>query len=154
MVLKDFRKYLPIALGLLFLYSGFYKALYPGAATHALRALDIPRSIANATIVGVTTLEIYLGIILLFRKDLKYGLMLATGLVFAFTVFLWYLSTLAHPPSCGCMALTGIFKSNKQNAVFGVFRNCVILYLLKLSYDYYVKPSSLEHPSAALGATG
>lgn len=140
MTFRNVGKYLPIALGLLFLYSGLSKALSPGAATHALRAVDVPRSLAEGIVVGVTILEIYLGIILLLRKDLRYGLAMVTGLLFAFTVFLWYLSTLAHPPSCGCMAITGIFKSNKHNAIVGIFRNCVLLYLGKVAHDYYFKP--------------
>jgi hypothetical protein len=35
--------------------------------------------------------------------------------------FLWYLSTLANPPSCGCLGLTGMFDSSRHDAVFGIF---------------------------------
>ena|SRR5437879_2751104 len=60
-----------------------------------------------------------------------------------------YLSTLAHPPSCGCLRLTGIFKSRKQEALFGLFRNCLILWSLKLAYDYYF-PRTLVTSDAKL----
>jgi len=56
------------------------------------------------------------------------------------TGYLWYLSTLADPPKCGCLGLTGMFNSSKHEALFGVFRNCVILGALKLSFDHHFKP--------------
>jgi hypothetical protein len=56
------------------------------------------------------------------------------------------LSMLANPPSCGCMGLTQLFKSNKHNAVFGLLRNCVILWLLKGAYDYYCKSQTVLRP--------
>ena len=62
------------------------------------------------------------------------------AIMLGFTIYLWYLSMLANPPSCGCLGLTGIFKTNKREALVGVLRNCVILWALKLSYDYHFKP--------------
>lgn len=53
------------------------------------------------------------------------------------------------PPSCGCLGLTGIFKSRKQEALFGLFRNCLILWALKLAYDYYF-PRTLVTSDAKL----
>ncbi len=101
--------------------------------------MELNPLLANWTVIGVTVLELYLGIILLFKLDLKYGLSLATALMFVFTCYLFFLANMAHPPSCGCLGLTGLFKSNKQDALFGVFRNCVILWGLKLGYDYQGK---------------
>ncbi len=138
-MIRFLGKWTPALLGLLFLYSGIYKLIYPGQATMALVALDFKVGWANAAIVAVTIVELYLGSILLLKLDLAYGLGMATALMFAFTVFLWYLSRLAHPPSCGCMGLTGVFLSNRHNALFGIFRNVVILWLLKFAHDYYVK---------------
>lgn len=139
-------KWTPTLVGLLFIYSGIYKLVHPGQATLALVALDFKPGWANAAITTVTMVELYLGILLLFKVDLRYGLWLATGLMFAFTVFLWYLSLLAHPPACGCMGLTGLFLSNRHNALFGIFRNCVILWLLKFGYDYYIKAPQTVPP--------
>src|SRR5262245_11496817 len=132
-------KFTPTALGVLFAFSGLYKVLYPGEATYALMSLDAFHSFAATIIICVTGLELYLGTILLLRLDVGYGLWAATVLMFVFTGFLWYLSTLAHPPSCGCMGLTGMFKSTKQAALFGLIRNCLILWCLKLSIDYYAE---------------
>jgi len=38
-----------------------------------------------------------------------------------------------------------MFNSSKHEALFGVFRNCVILWALKLSFDHHFKPE----PAAA-----
>lgn len=132
-------KYVPRFVGLLFLYAGVHKMLYPGEATLALYSLDLPFVLANALVTTVIILEFYLGVILVLKIDLKYALTLSMSLMFLFTVYMWYLSTLANPPSCGCLGLTGIFRSNKQAALFGLCRNVVILWLLKLSYNYYFK---------------
>src|SRR5579859_3807583 len=142
-------KSVPIVLGLLFLYSGTYKLFFPGEATYAVMALDFSVSSARAILVIVTAMELYLGALLITRKDLRYTLSAAAGLITMFTGFLWYLSTLAHAPSCGCLGLTGIFNNGKHDAIFGVFRNCVILWALKLSYDAYAfgrSPSLLTRP--------
>jgi len=103
------------------------------------RVRSISKGLAILTILAVTIVELYLGIILVAKVDLKYGLGLTTALVFVFAVFLCYLSTLANPPSCGCMGLTAVFESNRHNAIFGLFRNCVILWLLNAGYAYYYK---------------
>ncbi len=124
-------------LGALLLYSGLYKALSPADATFALVSLDLPYWLARWAIILVTAIELYLGLLLVGKIDLRYGLAAATLLMFAFTAFLWYLSTLANPPACGCLGLTWAFASGKRGAVLGIARNCVILWLLKTSYDYY-----------------
>lgn len=134
-------KSVPLLLGGLFLFSGGYKLFFPGEATYALKSLEFSQWLANATIITVTAIELYLGWALVLRQDLKRTLTAAIVLMLGFTVFLWYLSTLAHPPSCGCMGLTGIFRSTKQAAIFGLFRNCAILWGLKLSYDFYFAPA-------------
>ena len=125
----------PILLGAVFLYAGIAKLLYPGVATTALESLEVPYPWAKALVAATTILELYLGTILLLRLDLKFGMALATGVMLLFTAYLWYLSTMANPPSCGCLGATGVFKSNKHEALFGVLRNCLILWALKWSYD-------------------
>lgn len=62
-------------------------------------------------------------------------------IMFVFTASLWYLSTLADPPKCGCLGLTGMFNSSKHEAFFGVFRNCAILWALRSSFDHHFKPT-------------
>ena len=130
-------KHIPKLIGFIFIFAGCSKLLMPGQATMALESLDIPYGLANAIVIAVTILELYLGVLLILRIDLRYALVLSTGVMFAFTVYIWYLSTLAHPPSCGCLGLTGIFKSRKQEAWFGLLRNCLILWALKLTYDHH-----------------
>lgn len=148
-----FGQYFPALLGLLLLYSGFYKVLHPGEATYALMALGAKSWLANTSVMLTTATELYLGLILLLRLDLRFGLIATTVLMSAFTVFLWYLSTLAHPPSCGCMGLTGIFGSTKKAAIFGLARNCLLLWGLKYSYEYYFR-STAQGAGALLKARG
>jgi hypothetical protein len=145
-------KFAPTLIGLLFVYSGIYKLFYPGEAAYALETLKISYGLSSAAIFIVTVLEIYLGVLLLLKADLRYTLWMATGLMFAFTVFLWYLTTVVNPPTCGCFGLSGFFKNAKHAAVFGVFRNCLILWMLKAAYDYYCKAPS--GTAASLGSMG
>jgi hypothetical protein len=147
-MIRFLGKWTPTLVGLLLVYSGIYKLFRPGEATMALIVLGFNHGLAGAAIVGVTILELYPGTILLLKLDVWYGLWLATGLMLAFTLFLWYLSLLAHPPACGCMGLTHTFVSNRHNALAGMARNVLVLWLLKCGFDYYAevptaKPSGL-----------
>jgi len=103
-------------------------------------SLEVSPRLASVIIMVVTITELYLGGILLLKLDLKYSLRFAIAVMFLFSVFLFFLSTMAKPPSCGCMGLTAVFHSNRHNAIFGLLRNCVILWVLKGAYDFYVKP--------------
>jgi len=134
-----FLKNVPTLIGLLFLFTGAMKLFNPGQATMALESLDVSYGLAKLLVASVTILELYLGVILLRRLDLKYAMGLSMALMFLFTVYMWYLSTMASPPSCGCLGMTGVFTSNKHAALFGVFQNCVILWMLKWSYDYHFR---------------
>jgi hypothetical protein len=152
-MVRPLGRYLLPAVGLLFLYSGIYKLLYPGQAAMSLETLGVSRTVADLAITGAVVLELYLGIILLLKIDLRWGLGLSMGMMFFFTCYMWYLSTLANPPRCGCLGLTGLFESSKHDALFGVFRNVAILWALKLAYDYYVrssKASATATPEAAM----
>jgi len=140
---RSLAKYVPTAVGLLFLYSGVYKILRPAEATAALMAVGLMPAFATVTIVTVTVLELYAGVLLVTRFDLQLGLHLSVWLLFIFASFLFYLSTMAHPPSCGCMGLTQMFTSNRHNALLGLFRNCVLLWLLKSSHGYYFKGAAV-----------
>lgn len=128
-------KFIPVLLGLLFAYAGIQKLLHPGAATMALESLDLPYGVAKALVAGVIIVEFYLGTLLVLRKDLRYALSMATVVMFVFTGYLWYLATLANPPSCGCLGLTGIFENSRHEALFGLARNFLILCAIKWTYD-------------------
>lgn len=146
---ETFVKIIPRLVGLVFLYTAISKLFHPAHAIAALESLGLRYGKAEAVVFAVITLEFYLGLILLFHVDLKWGLAASTGLMFLFAVFLWYLSTKSKPPSCGCMGLSTIFKSAKQEAWFGLARNCAILWLLKRSYDYYFKTPKAVEPKLA-----
>ena len=141
-------KYTPTAVGLLLVYAGIYKLLYPASATLALESLDIPERLAASAVAVSIVLELYLGVILLLKLSLRYALILATALMLIFALFLSYLSLLARPPACGCMGLTAIFHSNRQNAFLGLLRNCAILWFLRGSHDYYFPVSKTSRVPA------
>ena len=141
-------KSLPTLLGLLFLWAGLYKLLFPGQATMSLETVGVSNPLAKGLVAATIIAELYLGIILVWRLDLKFGLGASMALMLGFTAYLWYLSTLADPPKCGCLGLTGMFNSSKHETLFGVFRNCVILWALKLTMDYHFKPTDPQEVTA------
>src|SRR6266705_1374127 len=101
-MLRSVYKHTPAVVGLLLLFAGIYKVVYPAEAMAAVVALDVPGHWADFAVVVVTILELYVGTIILLRVDLKWGLRMATALVLSFAAFLFFLATMAHPPSCGC----------------------------------------------------
>src|SRR5436309_1396132 len=119
-MVRNFLRYVPLVVGGLFEYAAVEKLLYPGEATLALYSLDVPLALAHVLVTAAIIVELYLGVLLIFRIDLKYSLSVSVVLMFLFTAYMWYLSTLANPPSCGCLGLTGIFKSSKHAALFGL----------------------------------
>lgn len=127
--------YLPKIIGLVFLYAGVSKLFWPGTATLALETIGFSKGLAAASVIVALIAELYLGALLLAGIDWRFALGACIVLMLLFTGYMFYLSTLAHPPSCGCLGLTGIFNSSKHEAVFGLVRNCTILWMLKVAYD-------------------
>ncbi len=140
-IIRTLFRLTPALVGVLLVYSGLYKVIYPGEATLAFMALGAPTAFAAIAISGLTCAELYLGIILIIGVNRQVALWGVTALMFSFSLFLFYLSTMAHPPSCGCLGLTGAFSSNRESALFGLGRNCLILWLLRGAYDYYYPAS-------------
>jgi hypothetical protein len=132
---KFFVANAPIFFGILFLIAGILKLAHPAPATMGLESLEIPYQMSKWTVIGLTVIELYLGVLLVFKIDLRYSISFSMALMFGFLLYLWYLTTLAHPPSCGCLGLTGIFQSTKSEAVFGVLRNCLLLWGLHWTYQ-------------------
>ena len=143
-------KSVPALLGALFVYAGIYKLWHPGPATMAIESLDVSYNWAKAIMASVVVLELYVGAILLLRLSLRFAMLLATALMLAFTGYLWYLSTLANPPSCGCLGLTGIFQNSRHEALLGLARNLAILWAIKWSYDRHfpADQTAIERSSA------
>src|SRR5581483_4386082 len=98
---SNVARYAPVVVGAIFIYSGAYKVLFPCEAIYALKAFGVREVFASLSVAALTSLELYLGWILLRRSDFRRALIAATVLLACFTAFLWYLSTMAHPPSCG-----------------------------------------------------
>src|SRR5947208_13757621 len=104
-IVRSILRLAPSLIGILLLYAGIYKLVHPGEATYALRALSLSHNLATGIVIASTAFELYLGLVLLLKKDLRFALVATTMLFFMFTAFLWYLATLANPPSCGCLGL-------------------------------------------------
>lgn len=128
-----------------FLYAGVFKMLRPAAAVLALRALDLPLSSAEALTFVVTVIELQIGTLLLLGIQPYYATRAAIICLFVFLFFLLYLLTLASPPSCGCPDLVGLFSSNRKAALFGVFRNIVLIALLGYCVAAQPKCSPIEN---------
>ena len=112
------------------------RALYQGPVGERLGIEQSQHRIAEEEpAASVIVLELCLGAILIQKLDLKFALIAATGLMFLFAGYLWYLSTLANPPSCGCLGLTGIFQNSRHEALLGLARNFLILWAIKWTYD-------------------
>jgi hypothetical protein len=102
-----------------------------------LEALGMTRWVAEMLVYLVTVLELYVGTILVLKIDLQFALRVAFGIIFIFAIYLFYLSTLANPPSCGCLGLSAIFKSTRHQALIGLTRNVAILWAVVLASQYY-----------------
>ena len=149
--MNPLAKFVPMLLGGIFLYAAIQKLLHPGPATMALESLDVPYSWAKTMVASVIVLELYLGVILILKLGVKFALVLATGVMFVFAGYLWYLSTLANPPSCGCLGLTGIFQNSRHEALLGLARNFLILCAIKWTYDWHFPAHRTATVSSAEG---
>jgi len=127
----------PAFFGVLFLIAAGMKIWSPAQAIISLEAIEINPRMAELIVASVTVLELYLGLNLLFNKRKILFLKGAVVLMLFFTFYLWYLTTLAEPPSCGCLGLTGVFESSKHEALFSFIRNVILLiYLRYLCRNY------------------
>ena len=129
----------PTIVGFIFLYAGIYKLITPVQAIAALTSIGFSTSISLALVCLITVIELHLGITLTTRLDLRFSLIAAITVLFTFSLFLFVLSTMANPPSCGCMGLGEIFRSSRHNAMFGLLRNCALMWLLSAGYSYYCR---------------
>ena len=126
--------------GILFLYAAISKMFYPAEAILAISSLGAKMNTASWSITALIIVELYLGALLLLKLHLVYTIRLTASVLLIFTLFLWYLSLLANPPSCGCLGLTHIFMSARKEALFGIVRNVFLLWLLKPAYDLTKQP--------------
>lgn len=142
-------KWTPRVLGFLFLYAAVAKLNYPVQAMAALESIGLRPNHAEWLIIDVTAIELYLAVILILQLNLRWGLALSMGVMSAFSVFLFCVSFMSSPPACGCLGLSQIFSSTRHEALFGLLRNCVILWALKFSYDYYFGRGPMPGADAA-----
>ena len=135
----------PRIIGLLFLIAAVSKLTHPATSENALIAIGLSPLWAVNVIFVVTVLEVYLSFLLLFEKDLRFSLVASMSLMTVFVIFTFYLSTMANPPSCGCLGLARIFESSRYEAFGSLVRNCLILWLLKICLDRRFPPSLIAN---------
>jgi len=124
----------PYLTAALFIWAGVSKALFPAQAVLALESLDLPRWTAETLVTIAAAVEIYLAAMLCLKQHRQVAIIGSMVCLLVFTGYLFYLSRMANPPSCGCLGLTGIFKSNKQAAIIGLLRNGVLIATLNACY--------------------
>ena len=106
-----------------FLHSGAFKLGQHRETIEILKQLGPSATVAMLILAIVVTLELYVGVGLLFFSDKRPPMWTALGCLLVFSVYLGYLSTLMAPPKCGCGNLFAFFESNRKNAVVGLVRN-------------------------------
>ena len=116
--------------GALILWAGMHTIWQPAEVALALAVLVMNIKVSTALAICVAVIEVHVGLLLLLRRSSEGALRAGLLLLFGFTVFLWYLRNFASLPSCGCPGLHGLFSSNRQAALFGMFRNVVLILLL------------------------
>jgi uncharacterized membrane protein YphA (DoxX/SURF4 family) len=121
---------IPYVIGLVFLYAGTQKLFDPSHFIKSFQILKVSDQLAFDLATFVTAVELYAAAMLLCFERKNTGCFVAMLSLICFTVFLLYLSTLAHPPECGCGPLLEFFKSSRQNALAGIVRNLALIGLL------------------------
>lgn len=147
-MIKTIPHVIPRAMGVMFLWAGLYKVVFLGQAIASLEALEVPRLLADRLVLLATSAEIYLGFLLFFKIAPRFAMRLAISVLFLFSTYVFYLSTLADPPSCGCLGLTGIFKNSRHQSFFDLTRNVLLLWAMTLSY------SAMFHSESPLNNSG
>lgn len=126
-----------LSVGALFLWAGLHTIWQPAEVALALAVLTMNIKLSTVLAICVGVVQIHIGLLLLLRHSSDEALRWGIALLFCFTVFLWYLRTLATPPSCGCPGLHGLFSSNCDAALFGMIRNVVLMLLLLGTFAAY-----------------
>ncbi len=126
----------PLVIGVLLVIAGIAKLFSPGVAIYGLEAVGVPEALATPGVVGLTVIELYLGIVLLLGWSTRIYLPAVIVMFLGFTAYLWYLSTLASPPGCGCLGLSEVFSSTKDQALFGMIRNTFLIGYMSASYSH------------------
>lgn len=117
----------PWLCGLLFLISGIHKAWSPAEAVLGLEFIGVPRALSEWTVPFVATVELSLGTAL-FSANLHRNLLVACQvLLVVFTLYLSYLASMVDPPNCGCLGFEPAFRDARHGALFGIFRNFILI---------------------------
>lgn len=125
---------------LLFLWAGIDMALHPATVFLTLATLGLSLKLAEWLTIIVAALEATAGIMLLNHIRFPEATIFTNGLLLIFCAFLYFLRTLANPPSCGCPGLHGIFDSAHAEALLGLLRNVTLMLLLAWAYKNETLP--------------
>lgn len=121
---------IPIILGFVFLISGFIKLFDASVTVATFVSLNFSENTAEILTFCLLFYEISIGVYLVFLKERNIVPKICLVTLCLFSAYLIYLLTLQKPPSCGCFGALKLFRSNKQEAVFGLVRNLALILLL------------------------
>ncbi len=108
------------------LLSAALKALSPDHIGVSLARLGLQGGLALPTLIGLVFAEAGIGAALLLAPSRRVQV-LAIGLLSTFCLVLLAFLALGNPPDCGCFGMMKLFRSARDEGVFGVARNLLLI---------------------------
>ena len=110
--------------GLFLVMSATLKVLHPTSIVPVLSFLGMSDTFIPFAVALLVSVEMLLGIWLVVR--------FTTGMLLFFTLILGVLLLSHDGPSCGCLGVVRLFKSNQQEILFGIGRNLLLIGMLAI----------------------
>jgi hypothetical protein len=86
----------------LFLYTGITKTVNAAAFNNAMKFSPVIREYSNVISLFLPPFEIFVALALMIRATRFYGLIMASGLMLVFTIYVTYIMTSGRPRPCLC----------------------------------------------------
>jgi hypothetical protein len=118
---------IPLLVGIVLVAAGMAKSADPITLRTALAWNGIPGSWVSNVALLIVQVEIVLGLAMLFRVSERATTIIAIVMFIVFSLQLGYFLTSASPPSCGCLGKLRLFENTRNETLFGLFRNILIL---------------------------
>lgn len=126
--------FLRIFMGLLFIYSGFFKILDPSAFAKTIDLYDIaPQSFSAYGAITVPAIELLLGIFLLIGFKIKPSSLLLILIMIFFTIAIAINAARGKSFDCGCFEL-GKFGLSENVSIGLIFRDIIFILILVLIF--------------------
>lgn len=119
----------PWIVGVFLLVSATLKAIHPTSLVPVLSFLGMSEIFIPFAVSLLVSVELILGIWLILLQS-QLVVQLTTGMLLFFTLILGILLLAHDGPSCGCLGVVRLFKSNQSEALFGIGRNLLLIGML------------------------